>query len=156
MIKEFQVRYGRNYKVVLTIVLPCLLIGPFIYGMQMMPEMEEWKVFVIIYAFLGVIIGFSIWLAMRVYPPTTLYINRNEISLVFNRDNLLAPSDFRFKMEDITSFTKGEIRGDEYFIFETCNPSRKFQISASTYKVEDMLDFNEAMAEISEMLNEKE
>ena len=153
MVKTFNVRYGRNYKVVLAIVLPCLLIVPFILVMHQYPDLEEWKVWVIIYTFLGCVISLGIWLALRVYPPTELSIHKNEISLWFDHSNFLSPPDFSFQIADITSFTRGEIGEAEYFIFETRNPSRKFQVSASSDKVEDLLLFNEAMVEISEMVN---
>lgn len=156
MTKEFPVRYGRTYKVVLALVMPCLLIVPFIFFMQRFKSMEEWEVWVIIYTFLGAVIGLSIWLALRAYPKAVFCISREEISLVFNHDYLLAPNDFTFKVEDITAFREGTIGTDSYYIFETQNPARKFQVSATSYKVKDMLDFNEAMVEISEMVNGKE
>ena len=156
MIKEFPVRYGRNYKVVLAIILPCLLIVPFIFLMQKFKSMEEWEVWVVIYTFLGAIIGLSVWLVLRIYPKTIFCIRYNEISLVFDHTNLFSPKDFTFNVEDITAFTEGTIRTDSYYIFETQNPSRKFQVSAISYKVEDMLDFNEAMVEISELVNGEE
>ena len=152
MVKQFKVRYGRNYKVVLAIVLPNLLIAPFIWLMLRFQSLEEWKLWLIIYIFLGGLISFSIWLALRVYPSTVLSINKKEISLSFSRDNFLSPKDFSFNVSQITSFTNKEIREVEYFIFETRNPRRKFQISSSSYKVEDFLSFNEAMVEISEMV----
>lgn len=150
MQKSFPVRYGRNYKVVLAIVLPCLLIGPFIKAMQLIQPLEEWLLWVSIFGFLGIIGAFSVWMATRVYPEATLSINNNEISLRFNASNFLTPSDFSFNIHDITFFTRGSIGSDEYYIITTQKPRRKFQLSASTYKVEDMLLFNQAMAEISE------
>lgn len=155
MIKQFSVRYGRNYKVVLALVLPCLLILPFILWMQRYPPHEEWKIWLTIFIFLGAVISLSIWLAVRSYPPTVLSINDNEISLSFDHTKFLSPSDFSFYITDITSFNRREIRGDEYFIFETSNPSRKFQISSASYEVENFLSFNEAMVEISEMVNKQ-
>ena len=153
MIKEFPVRYGRTYKVVLALVLPSLLIIPFIFLMIGFKELKEWQEWTIIYTFLGAVIGLSIWLSLRVYPKALFCISRHEISLVFDHDYLLAPSDFTFNVEDITAFKEGTIGTDSYYIFETRNPHRKFQISSVSYKVEDMLDFNEAMAEIGEMVN---
>lgn len=150
MPQTFPVRYGRNYKVILSIVLPCLLIAPFIYAMKQIQPMEEWLLWVSIFGFLGIIGAFSVWLATRVYPEATLTINNNQVSLKFNASNFLAPSDFSFNIHDITFFTRGSIRGDEYYIITTQKPRRKFQLSASTYKVEDLLLFNQAMAEISE------
>lgn len=152
MVKQFNVRYGRNYKVVLAIVLPNLLIVPFIWLMLRFPSLEEWKLWLIIFTFLGCLISFSIWLALRVYPPTVFSINKKEISLSFSPGNFFSPKDFSFNVSQITSFTNKEIREVEYFIFETRNPYRKFQISQSSYKVEDFLSFNEAMVEISEMV----
>lgn len=152
MVKKFNVRYGRNYKVVLAIVLPNLLIAPFIWLMLGYQSLEEWKLWLIIFIFLGCLISFSIWLALRVYPPTVFKISKKEISLSFAPGNFLSPKDFSFNVSQITSFNSKEIRGDEYFIFETHNPYRKFQISQSSYKVEDFLSFNEAMVEISEQV----
>lgn len=150
MQETFPVRYGRNYKVVMAIVLPCLLIWPFIEALQLIKPLEEWLLWVSIFGFLGIISVFSVWLAKRVYPATTLSIDNDKVSLKFDPSNFLSPTDFTFTIADITSFTRGEIRGDEYYIIETQNPRRKFQLSQSTYSVEDMLLFNEAMVEISE------
>ena len=147
---QFPVRYGRNYKVVMAIVLPCLLIWPFIEALQLIEPLEEWQLWVSIFAFLGIIITFSVWLAMRVYPPAFMSIDKDQVSLKFDPSNFLSPADFTFPISDITAFTLGEIRGDEYYVITTQNPGRKFQISASTYSVEDMLLYNEAMVEISE------
>ncbi len=147
---QFPVRYGRNYKVVMAIVLPCLLIWPFIEAMQLIEPLEEWLLWLSIFGFLGIIGAFSVWMAMRVYPEATLSINNDEVSLRFNASNFLSPTDFTFTIDDITFFTRGTIGSDEYYIITTRNPRRKFQLSASTYKVEDMLLFNEAMVEISE------
>lgn len=147
---QFPIRYGRNYKVVMAIVLPCLLIWPFIEALQLIKPLEEWLLWVSIFGFLGIISAFSVWLATRTYPPATLTINNNQLSLKFDASRFLSPTDFTFSIDDITFFTRGEIRGDEYYTITTRNPRRKFQLSASTYKVEDMLLFNQAMAEISE------
>ncbi|HOZ91262.1 MAG TPA: hypothetical protein PKX59_10115 [Bacteroidia bacterium] len=147
---HFPIRYGRNYKVVMAIVLPCLLIWPFIEALQLIKPLEEWLLWVSIFGFLGIISAFSVWLATRVYPEATLSIHNNQVSLKFNSSNFLSPADFTFTIADITSFTRGEVGSDEYYIIITQNPRRKFQLSASTYKVEDMLLFNQAMVEISE------
>ncbi|MCG3166683.1 MAG: hypothetical protein POELPBGB_02463 [Bacteroidia bacterium] len=150
MKKQFPIRYGRNYKVVMAIVLPCLLIWPFIEAMELLQPLPEWQLWASIFLFLGIVSAFSVWLATRVYPPATLSINNEQISLKFDSSNFLSPTDFTFSIADITAFTRGDVRGDEYFVFTTRNPRRKFQLSASTYKVEDMLLFNQAMVEISE------
>lgn len=152
MVKQFKVRYGRNYKVVLAIVLPNLLIIPFIWLMLKFQSLDEWKLWLIIFIFLGGLFSFSIWLTLRVYPPTVFKISKTEISLSFAPGNFLGPKDFSFNVSQITSFTSAEIRGDEYFIFEIRNPHRKFQVSPTSYKVEDLLSFNEAMVEISEQV----
>ena len=152
MLKQFSVRYGRNYKVVLAIVLPSLLIVPFIFLIQGFKSLEEWKVWLIIYGFLGMLISLTLWLTFRVYPSTILSINKNEISLSFERTNFISPSDFSFNISDIISFTRRDIGGDEYFLFKTRNPIRKFQVSSSSKSFEDLVSFDEAMLEISEMV----
>ena len=151
--KTFAVRYGRNYKVVLAIILPCLLIIPFVLLLQVFKSLEEWKIWLIIFVFLGAVISLCLWLVLRVYPPTELNINENEISLSFAHRNFLSPADFSFNVADITSFTRHEIRGDEYFVFETRNPARKFQISPSSDSIDDFLSFNEALTAIGEAVN---
>ncbi len=153
MLKQFSVRYGRNYKVVLAIVLPCLLIVPFIFIMQALKFIEEWKVWFIIIGFLGGIIGLALWLAFRVYPSATLGINKNEISLSFKQTGFLSPVDFSFGIPDIISFTRNETGGGVYFLFKTQKPFRKFQVSSSSNSIEDTISFNEVMFEISEMVN---
>lgn len=150
MSQTFPVRYGRNYKVVMAIVLPCLLIAPFIYAMKLIQPMEEWLLWISIFGFLGIIGAFSVWIATRVYPEATLSIHNNQVSLRFNASGFLSPTDFTFTTDDIIFFTRGTIGTDEYYIITTRNPRRKFQLSASTYKLEDMLLFNQAMVEISE------
>lgn len=153
MTKEFQVRYGRNYKVVLAIVLPCLLIVPFIYILQSFKDMEEWKLMVIIYSFLGGIISLALWLVLRTYPPTILGINNNEISLSFKQTGFLSTSNFSFSISDIVSLNHYEMEDSEYFLIETQNPKRKFQISAYSNSIEDLTSFKEAMFEINELVN---
>ena len=153
MLKQFSVSYGRNYKVVLAIVLPCLLIVPFIFLMQALKFLEEWKIWVIIFSFLGGIIALALWLVFRVYPSAILSINKNEISLSFKQTSFLSPSDFSFCISDIISFTSNETGGDVYFLFKTQKPFRKFQVSSSSNSIEDVISFNEVMVEISEMIN---
>ena len=150
MEKQFTVRYGRNYKIVFAIVLPGITVWPFIEAMHQLMPLAEWMQWVSIFGFLGFIILFSVWLAMRVYPPAQLGVNEHQISLKFDPANFLSPTDFTVPIDNITAFTCDEIKGDEYFIIETRNPRRKFQVSASSYTVEDNLLFNEAMVEISE------
>ena len=43
MTRTVPVRYGRNYKVVLSIVLPGLLTVPFIGAMQLLKALPEWQ-----------------------------------------------------------------------------------------------------------------
>lgn len=150
MQETFPVRYGRNYKVVMAIVLPCLLIWPFIEALQVIKPMEEWLLWVSIFGFLIIIGAFSVWIATRVYPEATLSINNDQVSLRFNPSRFPGPTDFTFTINDITFFTRGSVGTDEYYTITTRNPRRKFQLSASTNKVEDMLLFNQAMVEISE------
>lgn len=155
MIKQYTIRYGHNYKVLLAIVLPSLLIIPFILLVQFLPEMEEWKIWLIIFAFLSALISLTLWLVMRIYPTTLLTIDSDKISLSFKNINFLSPADFSFNIADITSMTSGEIGGDEYFIFEVRNPDCKFQVSPASNEIDDFLSFNEAMVEISEKVNSR-
>lgn len=155
MVKEFQIRYGRFYKIIIAIILPSFLIAPFILLLHRFGKsFEEWQVWITIFSFLGFIILLSIWLVFQVYPMAILSINKNELSLTFKQQFSLLNTNFTFTIEDITDFKELEIAGAAYFVFETRNPTRKFQISALRNTVDDILLFNEAMAEISEMLSE--
>lgn len=156
LIRDFPVRYGHTYKVVLSITLPSLLIVPFILIMSRFQSLPEWQVWTFISLFIGFIVGISLWLVFRVYPKAILNINRKEISLLFNHEYLLTPKDFTFNVSDIVSLKKGALGNGDFYNFEIKNPSRKFQVSAISYDMEDLIDFYEAMAEISEMVNEKE
>ena len=151
--KQVNIRYGRNYKVVLAIVLPCLLIWPFILLMQQFKSLEEWQVWVIIYAFLGVIISLTLWLVLNVYPKATLSFYRDEISLTFKPGIFPGPSGFSFFLPDIISLTLHQIGGDGYYVFETRNPKRKFQVSPVSRSLEELTSFNEMMEEIREKIN---
>ncbi len=152
MIKEYPVRYGNIYKVVLAIVLPCLLIIPFIMLMQPYKHLEEWKAMLIIFVFLGFIMSLCLCLVFNVYPAAILRMDNKIISLSFNKMNPLAPRNFSFHVNEITSLTRREIGGDEYFVFKLRSPARKFQISASSRQWEVTLDLDEAMDEIASML----
>jgi hypothetical protein len=156
LIRDFPVRYGHAYKVVLSITLPSLLIVPFILIMSRFKSLPEWQVWTLISLFIGFIVGISLWLVFRVYPKAILNINRKEISLLFNHEYLLTPKDFTFNVADIVSLKKGALGNGDFYNFEIKNPSRKFQVSAISYEMEDLIDFYEAMAEIEEMVNEKE
>lgn len=152
LIKDFPVRYGHTYKVVLCITLPSLLIVPFILIMSRFKSLPEWQVWTLISLFMGFIVGISLWLVFRVYPKAILNINRQEISLIFNHEQLLAPKDITFNITHIVTLEKGAIGNGDYYNFEIKNPPRKFQVSAISYKVEDLIDFYEAMAEIESKL----
>lgn len=153
MVTEFKVRFGRNYKVVLAIVLPGLLVAPLIMAMQLLPDLEEWQIWLIIFSFLTIMISFSVWMALRVYPPCVMRIDGNRISMTFNANHSFRPADFSFYINDITFFERGEIRGDEFYVIRIRNPRRTFQLSADAYEVDAYLSFNQAMVEISEKIN---
>jgi hypothetical protein len=153
MSKQFSVRCGNTYKVVLAIILPCILIVPFIFLMQNYKPMAELKAWFIVFAFLGVLIFSSKWLALKIYPTAVLSISKNEISLVFDSGNFLSPSNFSFNFSDINSLTSEKIMDGKYFTFQTKNPVRNFQVSLSTNDIDDLLSFIQAMAEINEIVN---
>lgn len=156
MVKDFPVRYGSMYKIVLAIVLPCFLTIPFIQLMQPYKHMAEWKMMLIIFLFLAALTCIVWWIIIRVYPATILRIDNNVISLSFDKGNPFAPGDFSFNTEDIVSLTRQEIGIDEYFVFRTEGPVRRFQISAASGKWEDSVLFCEAMEEIAAKVSNSE
>ncbi len=151
--KEVPVRYGSNYKVAPAIVLPCLSIIPFIGTMHMYVPTDELTQYITIYTFLAFLILFTILLVKNIYPPAMLSIESNKISLRFTGNIFLRPGDFSVNIKDIISFTTGEMGGDEYMRLKTKAPSRKFQLSASSYSEQDNLAFNNAMFELSELIS---
>lgn len=154
MINQYIVRYGRNYKLGLAIVLPSLLLVPFIIFLSAFKSLQEWMLWLIIFGFLGIVISLSMWLVFRVYPLATIIITQNEISLLFKRSGLPGPSDFSIYISDIHSFTRHQIGGNDYFLFETRNPFRKFQVSAASDSLEDIISFYEAMSELGEKVED--
>jgi hypothetical protein len=156
LIRDFPVRYGHTYKVVLCITLPTLLIVPFILIMSRFKSLPEWQVWTLISLFIGFIVGISLWLVFRVYPKAILKINRKEISLLFNHEYLLTPQDFTFNVSDIVSLKKGALGNGDFYNFEIKNPSRRFQISAISYEMEDLIDFYESMMEIEAELDTRD
>jgi len=152
MINQYTVRYGRNYKVGLAIVLPSFLLIPFIYLLAEFKSIQEWLLWLIIFGFLGFVISLSLWLVFRVYPIASLNLNHNEISLIFKRSGFPGPSNFSFFITDVDSFTQNEIGGAQYCIIKTRNPFRKFQISSASNSLDDTLSFEEARVRLNEMM----
>lgn len=151
--REFPVRYGRTYKVVLALTLPSLLIIPFILVLSRFKDLPEWQIWTFIILILGSVIGLSLWLVSNVYPKAIISIGKQEINLVFNKEKLLSPSDFSFMVSDIVNFKAGAIGSGNYYNFETQNPRRKFQISALSYEEGDLIAFDEAISLIDELVN---
>lgn len=151
--KQYTVRYGHVYKIIIAIVGLSLSILPFIWLMRLYVKTNEWQTYVIIFAFLAVLFLFVIWVVLRIYPKATLYINEKEISLSFTEYSFLKPDDFIVKINDIIYLTPLNINGNDSVVFKTKNPSRKFRLSAPSYKLQEYEEFNIAMAEIREMVN---
>ena len=155
MPNQYPIRYGRNYKVVLAIVLPCLLIIPFIFLMQneVFKTWAEWEIWAAVFLFLGLLIALCLFLVFRVYPSAVLVINDNVFSIQFERSNWFGPTDFSFRFDEIVSFTSNFIGTDEYFLIKTKNPNHTFQISAASRSYEEIVAFENAMISINERLN---
>jgi hypothetical protein len=149
--KQLSVRYGRNYLVVLAIVCPSLLIIPFIFILTLFPHLAEWQIWVTIFTFIASIIALSFWLIFNIYPIAVLNIRNAEISLTFKRSRLFGPASFSFYSSDIKQIKEYTMGSANYIIVETANPSRKFQISASSYKPEDILEFESALSALQEL-----
>jgi hypothetical protein len=150
--KQYTVRYGHVYKLIIAIVLLSLSIWPFIWLMRLYVKVNEWQSYIIIFAFLAVLILCILWVVLRIYPKAILYIDKKEISLSFAEFSFLRPDDFSVKINDIIFMSPLKITGNDYVIFKTKNPSRKFHISAISYKTEEIVEFNTAMNEIREMV----
>jgi hypothetical protein len=74
-------------------------------------------------------------------------------SIQFERRNWFRRTDCSFRFDEIVSFTSNFIGTDEYFLIETKNPNRTFQISAALRSYEDMVAFENAMICINERVN---
>lgn len=155
MSHEYPLRYGRNYKVVLAIILPCLLIIPFVFLMQneVLKFLAEWQIWTIVFLFLGLLIALCLLLVLSVYPAAVLVISGDELSIQFERRYWFSPANFSFKFDEIVSFTSNFIGTDEYFIIKTKNPSRTFQISVISRSIEDIDSFGKVTMLINAHLN---
>jgi hypothetical protein len=153
--KQFSVRYGRNYLIVLAIVCPSLLIIPFIFIMTLFPDLAEWQIWVTIFTFIASIIALSFWLVFNIYPIAVINIRNAEISLTFKRSRLFGPASFSFYSYDILQIKEHTIGSATYFMVETTNPSRKFQISAKSYSLEDSLEFESALFALQKLAKTK-
>ena len=149
---EFPVRFGRNYKIVLAIVLPCLLIVPFIFILQWYHPKEEWSIWVIIFLFLAMLITLCLWLVLRLYPKAVISIRQDAMAIHFQKQAFYSPANISLYFSDITSFTNRRLGGDEYYVIKTKNPKRKFQLSPLSNSVNDLLAFEQAMLQIAEKI----
>ncbi len=152
MPKEYSARYGRIYQGILAVVLPWLLIVPLILVLTEFKSLEEWKERLIIFVFVGGSLAMSLWLTIHVYPLVTLGIDKNGISLSFDRYYIVTRSDFSVNVSDIKSITRKKIAGDVCYLFETQNPYRKFQISASSRALAYLTSLELAMSELSDLV----
>jgi hypothetical protein len=114
---------------------------------------NELQQYLFIFIFLAALILFSLWLAFQIYPKVLLYIDEKEISLSFTGNSFFKPEDFSVKINNIIYITPLKITGNDYVVFKTKNPSRKFQLSAPSYKSQEYEEFNIAMNEIREKVN---
>ena len=142
MNSSYPVRYGRNYRVVLAIVLPALSIVPFIFIMRLFTFENELQEYIAIYLFLAVLAVCTLWLVKNIYPKAIVGVQGEQISIHFPEHNFLSPANFSFQISDITSHTIGSIGTDEYLLLELKNPPRKFQISPRSYSEEDTDAYN--------------
>ncbi len=134
-------------------VLPSFTVFPFIWLMTLYAPPGDWLQYFIILAFLACVILLALWLVFKVYPKAILSIDENEISLCFGGTGFLQPDDFSVNMKDIIYMTPNEITGNEYIYFKTKNPPRKFYVSARTYNIQEIVEFNTAIAEIRETID---
>ncbi len=144
--KQYPVRYGHLWKLVMAIVLPPLLsIYPFIWLMPVFVPDNDWVQYFVILGFLGLISLFTVWLTLRVYPKALLTVDENEIGLCFGGTGWLQPNDFNVTITDITYMSPYNIIGNDYILFKTQKPSRSFRLSARSYDEDVIAEFNEAM-----------
>lgn len=150
---EFPARVGQIYKVVLAIILPCLLIVPFIYFLQHVHFNEEWCLWVVIIVFLSMLITLSLWLVLHSYPKALISIQETTIDIRFKKQLFFGRKNTSLYFSDIISFTNKQLGGDEYFVIKTKNPNRKLQISPSSNNVNDLLAFEQAIHQIAGKLD---
>lgn len=149
---EFPARVGRNYKVVLAIILPCLLIVPFIYFLQGNRIEAEWNLWAVIIVFLALVITLSLWLALRSFPRAVISLQQNTIKIQFEKRAIFSRNNISINFPDIMSFTSKQLGGDEYFVMKTKGPKRKLQFSPASNNKNDLLAFERGMLQIAERL----
>lgn len=123
--------------------------------MSLFPDLAEWQIWVTIFTFIASIIALSFWLVFNIYPIAVINIRNAEISLTFKRSRLIGPASFSFYSADIMQIKEHTIGSASYFIVETTNPSRKFQISAKSNSFEDSLEFESALSALQHLAKTK-
>ncbi|MCW5908599.1 MAG: hypothetical protein KIS94_12125 [Chitinophagales bacterium] len=153
--QQFPVRYGQIWKVVVAMVAPPLVtVAPFVQAMRQLPSLPEWAVYAVIFAFLGLLFSFTLWLVLSIYPKALLQIGDDEIYLIFDASNWLHPRDFSIKMNNITYMSAQDAVVTDSVQLKAKNPYRRFRLSARSYNADDYAAFNEAVELLRGKINE--
>ena len=144
-VRSLTVRFGRNHHVVLAIVMPPLLIAPFIIVLRYFGPWPEWLLWTVISMFSIAVMASSVWLAMRVYPQATITFLGDRRQVEFETKGFPGPRDFTFGLSDIRSVKRRTIMGVPYHVF-TLRNGRVFQLSPVVAGSEDLHElFDEEM-----------
>ncbi|MBM3178271.1 MAG: hypothetical protein FJZ78_09715 [Bacteroidetes bacterium] len=149
--KKILVRAGKLKFLFPAMVLPSLLVVPFIFILRMIKPEDEWLVWVVIFSFLGALVAMVILLASRVYSPAEVIIKEKTIEVKFMSPGNWVMRDVTFPISDLKSVVERPV-GDYKFLDVSVRISQlRFQIGPAKNKIEDLLAFEELVALLSEI-----
>jgi hypothetical protein len=150
--ETYTVRFPNFNKIVWAIILPPLLIWPFIELMiKYAPNLNEWESYLIIFAFLGLIILVVLYLAIRQSSPiVNVSIENGILQFHFPYRNLWGTSSFEIKVEEIQNFSIEESWPDYYFTIKCSRAPYRFNISADSRSVESAKQFGKLIVLVAE------
>ncbi|MFM7195620.1 MAG: hypothetical protein ACKOYP_12690 [Bacteroidota bacterium] len=141
--KRLTVRYGRNHHVLLAIVMPPLLIAPFIFALRYFGPWPEWLVWILVSGFSIGVMGSVVWLAKRVYPQASVDIEGGSFTVTFEKSGFPGPSGFSFERTDIKTARRKTIAGIPYYVF-TLHNGKVFQLSPVVAGSDDLHELFDA------------
>jgi hypothetical protein len=149
---QLKVRYGRNHQVIIALILPCLLIAPFILLQKHFAPDAGTTGFITVLLFSASMIGLSVWLSLRVYPQALFTVDGTQCRLTFSKEKILQPADRVFQWSEINTFTRQTIGGMPYYMVELRPPGGKFQISPAKNTWEDLRRFELTMKRLARQI----
>lgn len=150
--QEFTLRFSRTYPIILAIVLPCLLIVPFIFLMATyFPDLSEGAALTVIFTFMGVMLGIVFLLIKLSIPKVKVTVYADSLQFRFISSSPFGPGDFRLRLADIKAGFVHDGEGGPYISLRCRTRPRRFNLSAVSSKEKDQEHFVEFAGRLAEV-----